>query len=375
MKTVGITGASGFIGSHLRFFLYEHKNDYTVISIDEDDFENEKILREKLGQCDVIVHLAGLNRGEEEEVYKVNTSLTKNILSILDELSRKPTFIFMSSSHNTRDTAYGRSKRDSEKMISDWGNKNNTKTFSIVSPNVFGEFLKPYHNSFVGTFCHEIVEGKESTINKDAKVELIYVRDVCSIYFDLFTSESEERTKIIKGREVSIGEIYTKLKSFYDEYVSSKIIPVFSDRFDLYLFNTLRSYLYPRNFPVSLDLKTDNRGSFIEVTKERNGGQSSFSTTHPNLSIVRGNHYHTRKIERFCVISGEGIIKMRKLFSDEIIEYKVSGDKPVYVDMPTFYTHSIENSGQTELLTMFWINEIFDPKDPDTFMEPVMLGK
>jgi UDP-2-acetamido-2,6-beta-L-arabino-hexul-4-ose reductase len=127
--------------------------------------------------------------------------------------------------------------------------------------------------------------------------------------------------------------------------------------------------LYPKHFPVPLDLKTDNRGSFVEIIKERGGGQTSFSTTHPG--VVRGNHYHIRKIERFCVVSGEAVIKLRKLFTKEIIEYKVSGDKPVYVDMPTYHTHSIENTGNGELITMFWISEIFDPADPDTFSESV----
>ena len=137
------------------------------------------------------------------------------------------------------------------------------------------------------------------------------------------------------------------------------------------MFNTFRSYLYPNFFPVQLEPKADNRGMFVELSKARIGGQSSFSTTRPG--IVRGNHYHTRKIERFCVIKGEAVIRLRRLLSNKVIEYKVSGTKPAYVDMPTYYTHSIENIGTDELVTMFWINEIFDPRDPDTFAEPVTL--
>ena len=199
---------------------------------------------------------------------------------------------------------------------------------------------------------------------------MVYVRDVCNFFYDLIQKDVMEESYVISGVPIKILDVYNKLALFKDEYLSGTI-PKIESKFDLNLFNTFRSYLYPKHFPILLDLKTDNRGSFVEVVKERSGGQSSFSTTHPG--ITRGNHYHTRKVERFCVLSGEASIKLRRIFTDEIIDYKVSGDKPVYVDMPTFYTHSIENIGNTELLTMFWINEFYDPNDPDTFMENVII--
>lgn len=370
MIKVAITGGDGFLGTHMRFFLYEKKDEYEVVLVDKNDFEDEGSLVSKLDGSSAVLHFAGLNRGDEEEIYKTNTGLTKKILNTCDKLDIKPKVLFVSSTHNTRDTAYGRSKRDSEKMISEWGKTNGVATSSVVSTNIFGEFGKPNYNSFVSTFCFNIASGIESEVNKDVVVNLVYVREVCEFFYNLISKDVLEESYTLRGEAVKIIDVYNKLLQFKNEYYSG-IIPKIESKFDLNLFNTFRSYLYPKHFPVSLDLKTDNRGSFVEVVKERSGGQSSFSTTHPG--IIRGNHYHTRKIERFCVISGEASIKLRKIFTNEVIEYRVSGDKPVYVDMPTFYTHSIENTGSTELLTVFWINEFFDPSDPDTFMETVMI--
>ncbi len=371
-KRIGITGASGFIGSHLRFLLHEQKDKFEPVLIHTSDFLDRKKLLKFLRKCDVVVHLAGLNKGEEKEIYDTNVGLTKALLKTLEEINNKPRVIFLSSVHNTRDTAYGKSKKDSEKLISDWGRKNSIQTFSIVAPHIFGEFGKPYYNSAIATLCYELSKNKDSTISQSAKVQLIYVRDICSLIVDLFNKRSSKKTLSPRGKEMLLTEVYSVLKYFRDEYFSHTM-PLINNRFELNLFNTFRSYLYPHHFPVNLDLKTDDRGSFIELTKTRSGGQTSFSTTHQNKNIIRGNHYHTRKIERFCVVSGKAIIKMRKLFSDEILEYEVSGQKPVYVDMPTFYTHSLQNIGRSELLTIFWINEIYDPKDPDTFPEPVIL--
>lgn len=371
MTNVGITGGWGFVGSHFRFFLHEHKNDYTPVLIDKEDFSNDERLSRKLSICNAVVHLAGLNRGNEEEIYETNIGLTKQILSTLGQIGKKETrIVFLSSTHNLRDTAYGRSKRDCQKIISNWGKTNKAKTVVIVAPNIYGEFVKPYYNSAVATFCHELSEKKESAVNDSAKVELIYVRKICSLIFDSLAAENSLCTHFVRGREMKVSDVYNLLKKQRDEYLTG-IIPFFSDDFELRMFNTFRSYLYPKYFPVPHEAKTDNRGSFVEIAKARIGGQSSFSTTHPG--IVRGNHYHTRKIERFSVIRGEAIIRLRRLCSEEVMEYKVSGENPAYIDMPTYYTHSIENIGKSDLLTMFWINEIFDPNDPDTFAEPVML--
>ncbi|KKR29755.1 MAG: NAD-dependent epimerase/dehydratase [Candidatus Woesebacteria bacterium GW2011_GWA1_39_8] len=361
MKRVGITGYSDLVGTHLRFYFHKRKDDFSLVLID-DDFS-------KLADCDAVIHLAELNRGGEEEVYNTNINLTKKVLQALD-YNKKPKIIFLSSTHRAGETAYGKAKRESEKMIAEWGEKNKTGTVSIVGPNIFGEFARPYYNTFITTFCHELIEKKNSNINESAFARPIYAEDICSLIFEALIAESPEGIIESLGREMKVGEIYSLLKHFRDEYFSG-IIPQCKDKFEQHLFNTFRSCLPANFFPVGIELKKDDRGELFEIVKEKTGGQAFFSTTKPG--VVRGNHYHTRKIERFCVVKGEASIKMRKLLSDEILEYKVSGDKPAYVDMPTYYTHSIENIGSEELLTMFWSNEIFNPADPDTFFEPVII--
>jgi len=370
MTKLALSGGDGFVGSHMRYFLYSKKEDYDVVLIEKEDFENESKLEVKLRDVNTILHFAGLNRGGEDEIYKTNISLTQKILSSCENLPIKPKILFISSTHNTRDTAYGRSKRDCEKIILDWGKKNNTKTASVVSTNIFGEFGKPNYNSFIATFCNDLVSGKDSQVNHEVKVNLVYVGEVCAFFFNLINKDEIEERYDILGTEVKIGDVYKKLKSFKEEYFLG-VVPQLESKLDLNLFNTFRSYLYPDYFPKPFDLKTDNRGFLFEMVKEKTGGQTFFSSTHPN--IMRGQHYHTRKIERFCVISGMASIKLRKLLTKEVIEYKVSGDKPVFVDIPVYYVHSIENIGDTELLAVFWVNEIFNPDDTDTYMEPILV--
>ena len=368
MKTVGITGGTGFVGIHLQFFLNEHKEKYNFIVINKADFFDASVLGEKISRCDFLVHLAAVNRGEENFIYDSNIDLTRKVIDCCDVLGVRPKIIFLSSTHNTRNTAYGRSKKESETMIRDWGDKNNIPVSIVVAPNLFGEFLRPYHNSFIGTFCSELMNRKNSKVDPASEVELLYVKNVCKKIFDII-EKNEIGLFSLEGKKFLVSEVYNILKIFRDDYFSG-IIPIMHNQYDILFFNTFRSILYPKHFPVFIDLKSDNRGFLFEIVKENTGGQTFFSETKPG--IVRGNHYHTRKIERFCVIKGEAIIRLRKLFSNEVVEYKVSGKSPVYVDLPTYYTHSIENIGNESLLTIFWTNEIFNPEDPDTFEELVI---
>lgn len=370
MKRIAITGGSGFIGTHLQFYLHEYKSDYEWVLLSTEDFSDEHILKSKISDCDVLVHLAGLNRGDEDKIYDTNIGLMRNILSVCAHMKTIPKIIFLSSSHNVRDTAYGRSKRDCEAMLSAWGEQYRAEVVSIVSPNVFGPFAKPNHNTFVATFCNDIIQGRNSEVNKTARVSLIYVRDVCASIFNLINSTVTESRVPLSGVEITVLEVYEILKQFYQEY-NQGIIPKLTNELYINLFNTLRSYTYPEWFPVGIDVKRDERGFLFEIVKGHSGGQTFFSETNPG--VTRGNHYHTRKIERFCVLAGEACIRLRKLYSSDVIEYNVSGTRPVYIDMPIYYTHSIENVGNTPLHTMFWSNEIFNPNDPDTFIEKVML--
>lgn len=365
---IGITGASGFVGLHLQFSLHQQKDKYEPVLIDKSDFLDESKLVQKLKKCDVVVHLAGLNHGEEKEIYETNVGLTKKLLACLNKTGNKPKTIFLSSTHNVKNTAYGRSKKDSEKLIALWGRRNQTMTTSLVAPHIFGEFGKPHYNSAIATLCFELAEQKPSRINHEAKLELIYVGDVCSQILEMIYKKISKRKLRLRGKKIMLKDAYSILKGFRDEYFKN-VIPNLKDKFELNLFNTFRSYLYPNYFPVFLNIKADQRGMFVELTKTNTLGQTSFSSS--NKKVIRGNHYHTRKIESFCVISGEALIKIRRLLSNEIFKFKVSGKKPSYVDIPTYYVHSIENIGTDELLTVFWVNEIYDSNDTDTFPEKV----
>lgn len=343
---------------------------FAVVLIGKEDFSNVTLLAQKLKSCDAVVHLAGMNRGDEAEIYQTNVGLTRMLFSALEPQVEKKRVIFLSSTHSGRDTAYGRSKRECERIIAGWGRKHAASAVSIVAPNIFGEFVRPYYNSAIATFSYELAENKESMVSNSGKVELVYVGWVTSLIVRLLSAVKVPPIEPIPGKVMSIGDVYNLLRGFRDEYRLG-IIPLCQGELELRLFNTFRSYLYPNHFPVPHQARADSRGSFVEIAKSGIGGQTSFSTTYPG--IIRGNHYHTRKIERFSVIQGEAIIRLRRLLSDQVIEYQVSGYQPVYVDMPTYYTHSIQNVGQGELLTMFWVNEPFDLKDPDTYAEPVMV--
>ena len=169
--------------------------------------------------------------------------------------------------------------------------------------------------------------------------------------------------------EIKVSEVLALLKKYKDYFYGSGMVPAINSAFERDLYNTFITYMDAADWERHLKLNTDERGSFVEVFKLENGGQVSFSTTRPG--ITRGNHYHIRKNEKFCVVSGQASIKLRRIGTDKVIEYRVSGDKPAWVEMPIYHTHNITKFGTAELVTLFWINEHFNPDDPDTFFEEV----
>jgi UDP-2-acetamido-2,6-beta-L-arabino-hexul-4-ose reductase len=232
---------------------------------------------------------------------------------------------------------------------------------------VFGERGKPFYNSVVATFCHQLAVGATPTVLNDAQLHLVHALDVCEQMLALFEAR-RTGTVPLAGEPITVARLLqrlTELSALYD----GGIVPAVPDRFSLALFNTLRSYRFPQRYPVSLKLNTDPRGSLFEAVKSLNGGQTFISTSHPG--VLRGNHYHLRKIERFLLMRGRATIHIRRLFDDTVHAFKVSGDAPVFIDMPTMHTHNIVADPDSEIMTLFWAHEIFDPQNPDTFPEPV----
>ena len=366
MINVGITGIDGLIGWHLRSFLHGQK-DITIYGADKPEFASKELLAEFVRSCDVIVHLAGMNRVPDAEVAATNISLTEQLLSACGAVGVHPHIIFSSSTHIYRDTPYGNSKKKCAELIKAWAIQNNTVFTNFILPNVFGESGKPFYNSAVSTFCYQLANGEQPKIITDAEVELLHAQHVAREIFAVINKPVDGELTL-RGHSIFVSQLLTRLKRMAEAY-AGHIIPDLRDPNDLDLFNTYRSYLFPNNVPVGIDLKKDPRGYLFEASKSNNGGQTSISSTLPG--ITRGNHYHTFKVERFLVIKGSARICVRKLFSKEIHEFFVDGAKPQYVDMPALHTHNITNTGDSELLTLFWSNEIFDPANPDTYQETV----
>ena len=371
MKRIGITGQAGFVGTYL-FNLLKTKKDVEAIPFEDAYFENQTLLVDFVKQCDVIVHLAAVNRCDsQEELFQTNIRLVDQLIDAMQTTNVYPHVIFSSSTQEDRDNLYGKSKRVGREKLAAWAEKNKALFTGLVIPNVYGPFGKPYYNSVVATFCHQLTHGEQPKIEVDGSLKLIYVGELAEKIYQIAVSEkSQNEFWLPHTAEKKVSEILNLLETYKKQYLEQGIIPALLSVFEINLFNTFRSFIHAQShFPVFLKKNEDERGIFVETIKLHSGGQVSFSTTKPD--ITRGNHYHTRKIERFVVVKGEALIQLRKIDADEVLNFKLSGENPAYVDMPIWYTHNITNIGNSDLITQFWINEIFDANDPDTFFETV----
>lgn len=367
MKTIGITGKPGFIGSHLANYLGSFPDKYQILEFEDEYFENLNQLTDFAGRADVIVHLAGVNRHEDKHyIYSRNVELARILIDALDKSGNHPHLIFSSSTQEAKDNPYGKGKKEARNLLKHWSEEADTPFTGMIIPNVFGPFGKPFYNSVVATFCHQINMDDNPQIKVDAELELIYVADLIKVIRHLIDTRNQDPDfRIPATGKMKVSDILSLLSGYGSGYLNDHIVPEFKDSLETALFNTLRSYRDIREHAKPLTLHKDKRGHLVEIVKENCGGQSFFSLTKPG--ITRGNHFHTRKVERFCVVKGEAIIRLRKLGASGITEFKVSGDRPVALDIPVFYTHNITNTGSSDLLTFFWSNEIFNPEDPDTY--------
>ena len=372
MIRVGITGQNGFVGSHLYMTLGLYPNEFQRVSFEKDFFENNDLLDDFVSNCDVIVHLAGMNRHEDPQIiFNTNVNLAKLLVNSLERTACRPQIIMSSSTQEESDNLYGKSKKEAREIIEKWAKKANAIFNGLVIPNVFGPFGKPFYNSVVATFCHQITKGESPTIHVDGNLKLIYVGELVSqILHQIRHQETNTKILISSTAEYKVSEILELLNIYKATYQDKGEMPLLKSSFEFHLFNTYRGYMdIASYFPVKFAQHTDDRGSFVEIIRLGIGGQVSFSTTAPG--ITRGNHFHTRKIERFAVIKGKALIQLRKIGTDEILDFHLDGDQPAYVDMPIWYTHNIKNIGDEILYTNFWINEAYNPNDSDTYFENV----
>lgn len=368
MKKIGITGQNGFVGKHLYNTLGLFPEDFQRIVFQKEYFENENLLDEFVAQCDVIIHLAAMNRHESEQVvYETNVGLVQKLVDSLKRTGSKAHVMISSSTQEERGNLYGRSKKEGREALVNWAQENGGEITGLIIPNVFGTFGKPFYNSFIATFCHQLTHSENPTIATDGEVKLIYVQELVEIIINEIKEGNSKAEYFVEPTAVKkVSEVLALLNDYKTKYFDGGEIPVINNSFEHNLFNTYRSYIdYCTHFPVKFTQHTDSRGAFVEVIRLGIGGQCSFSTTVPG--ITRGNHYHTRKIERFAVIKGKALIQLRKIDTDEVLDFYLEGNEPAYVDMPIWYTHNIKNIGDEELYTIFWINEAYNPEDADTY--------
>lgn len=371
IKKIGITGETGFIGGHIKRNLNLYSEKYQVVPFQKHFLSEKEKLGKWVSECDVIIHLAALNRHSNPQIiYDDNINLVKKLISAVNSAQVKPHIIFSSSTQEANANVYGNSKREGREMLELWGRENEALVNALLIPNVFGPFGKPFYNSFIATFCHQLVNNEHPTITSDGHVKLIYVQELADLVLQAIENKKSGQIEVHATHEARVSEILSLLESYRDNYLLKGNIPSLTSNFELALFNTFRSYInHDAYFPVKLKQNIDNRGAFVEVIRLGIGGQVSFSTTVPG--ITRGNHYHTRKIERFAVIKGKALIRLRKVDEETVSDFYLNGDEPAYVDMPIWHTHNIKNIGEEELLTIFWINEPYDVQNPDTYFVEV----
>ncbi|TBH75050.1 SDR family oxidoreductase [Aquirufa antheringensis] len=371
MIKVGVTGSNGFIGWHLCQTLRLDSNKYVVIEFNREWFNEDKKLDIFVSKCDVIIHLAGLNRHSEDEViYNTNIGLAEKLIESFNRTGFKGQVLFSSSIQEERNNIFGNSKKLAKELFYNWAINAEANFKGLLIPNVFGAFGKPFYNSVVSTFCHQLVNNETPKIENDVTLNLIYINDLIKVVIDLIDVKTIENINISYTDSYKVSEILELLLAFKLKYYEKGQIPNFNKKFELNLFNTFRSYFdLNGHFPIKYTNNIDDRGNFVEVIKLEIGGQVSFSTT--KKGITRGNHFHTRKVERFSVIKGEALIQLRKVGDIDTFDYYLSGAEPAYVDMPIWYTHNIKNIGKEDLYTVFWINEFYNPNDPDTYFEIV----
>ncbi len=366
-----ISGHNGFVGKHLQRKLKCIKSDYKTEFLTRSDFKSLDSLVKKISPDDIIFHLAGVNRDiNEEEVFNKNNEINQMLYSALEEVKFEGKLLFTSSTQEESDTLYGKAKKDARLKFIQQSNALNYLFYGIITPNIFGPFCKPNYNSFIASFSSKIINKETTKVDHDKTVPLIYIGDFIDTIIKILHSDDNVEITPEYIFSYKVSDILVKLNNYYDTYIQNGQIPLINSHFDVCLFNTFRSYIDHKNFfPINHQEYNDNRGLFSELTRSFSEGQTSYSIT--KKGVTRGNHYHTRKIERFSVIQGKAKICLREVLSEEKIEFLLDGETPSYVDMPIWYTHSIENIGDDDLITIFWINEHYNEDYSDTYLENV----
>lgn len=369
MTRILITGGCGFLGRNLAAHLLERKDCETTVFDREDSAED---LKRWLLEADVIFHLAGVNRPQSLiEFEKGNAGLTEQVCQVLQEGRRFPKIVFSSSIQAELDNPYGVSKAKAENTLRQFASETAAFVRVYRLKNLFGKWCRPNYNSVTATFCYNIANDLSIVVSEPAReVELSYVDDVVAAFLaeiDGQQTTGEGGTEIPSYR-IQLSDLAGRIQAFH-EMRTTLTLPDFADRFNRALYATYLSYVPPAGRQQNLEIRSDARGSLAEFIKGKSLGQIFVSRTEPG--VTRGNHYHHTKAEKFFVVEGDGLIRMRAIEGGPIEEYSVRGSAYQVIDIPPGFTHSITNVGSGEMVTLFWASEIFNPNRTDTYYLPV----
>ena len=366
-----VTGASGFIGKNLVSHLQLQPALYEIIPFTKESTES---LESLLDKADFVFHLAGVNRPENESEFKVgNTDLTEKIVSHLKKVGRKTPILITSSTQAALDNPYGKSKLTAENLVAQYEEETGAKSFIFRLPNVFGKWSRPNYNSAVATFCYNLTHSLPITINDpSAELRLIYIDDAVDLFMGCLNGNilpNDISTELdARTLQTTVGDVANTLKQLV-AIRKTLVIPDLSDKLTKYLYSTLTSFYDEQDLTSNLTVNSDDRGWLFELVKSEQFGQVFISQTKPGY--VRGEHWHHTKVERFCVIQGQGEVFFRQLGSDKIFSHKLTGQHVQVIDIPVGCIHAIENTGTDDMLLIIWANEILDKDSPDTYWENV----
>ncbi|MDK0654548.1 NAD-dependent epimerase/dehydratase family protein [Clostridium perfringens] len=377
-----VTGAKGFVGKNLIATLNNIKDnkdktrDIVIDKIFEYDINNTKEeLKEYTKDCDFVVHLAGVNRPKDtSEFYEGNKAFTETLCYYLKQANNKAPILISSSIQASKDNDYGKSKKEGEKLLLNFSKEEGNQIYIYRFANLFGKWCRPNYNSVTATWCYNIANGLDIQVNDETVVlPLVYIDDVVNEIINCIKGNPtydnvNKYYTVLPTYQVKLGYMRDLLYSFKESRKNLNI-PNQKDEFSKKLYATYLSYLPKSKFSYPLKMNIDERGYFTEFLKTSEYGQVSVNISHPG--ITKGEHWHHTKNEKFLVVKGNALIQFRNIYSDEVIDYEVSGDKLEVIDIPTGYTHNIINLGKDDVITIIWANESFDPNNPDTYYEKV----
>lgn len=364
---IAITGGFGFLGWHVACRL-RALHQIEPIRLGRAEFADPGLLVAKLSDVDSIIHIAGVNRADtDEEVEQGNIALAETLAQALTNISRPIDVAFANSIQADIDNHYGRGKKAAARILTAAVRGLGGRFADVLLPNIFGEHGRPHYNSFVATFAHEVAAGRIPNVTGDREIELLHAQDAAAALIEMLGTDVRDT---VRGELVRISRVLSLFDEFHALYGERGEIPDLSTPLRRNLFNTYRAASFPEMWPLSPQVHADNRGDLFETVRAHGGtGMAFISTTLPGEK--RGEHYHLHKVERFFVVMGEAEIQLRRLLHDEIVTFRLSGDKPSFVDLPTMWVHNIRNVGNTNLVTMFWADQLLAADNPDQYPETI----